>query len=636
MKRNLDIIIIILIGFGLRFTISVTHSYSNDELSAIKRLEYTNFSDLIEHGVKTGDMHPAGVQVFMKAWSAIGGLNEGWMRFPFVLCGVLSIWVIFLIGNRWLNRSVGLIAAMFLSLLYFPIMNSEFARPYSPALLFSLLSAYFYLKLLFSNERTYRDAVFLGLSVVAAMYCHYFALLFVGWLCLSGLIFLKRSHLTYFLTAAVIVILLYAPHIPITQYHLGVGGLQWLGPPNNLWLLDFLFYAFNASVLLLSVILAFLLLSIVMRDETIEQKNPRVYALFAIWFFGIYLIGHIFSLYSTPVLKFPVMLFAFPFLLLLLAGVLSRFRFQKFLLFVLMITTGASTIVEKDLYGNMHYELFKEVAQKIVKWNKAFGEDDIVTIYNINNPDYMNFYANQWGDTIDFDIDELEFGDAPKVRNHLMKTKKPYCIVGYSARLTLHQVFECCREFYPFIVDYKKYNNAAVFLLSRYPNDENYTLKNELIQKFEPGKNMDGWEYEETGLQIWTDTILNESKPAYVLEGERIYGPTLKIRAGEIANYEEKYMKIIVEGQIPVDGQLTASVSAERDGQAIYNRDEVFWLGFDVEEMLYETGTGYFAFRIPDFIAPDDVLKISFWNRNAEVPVYLFKAQLKSIENVWN
>ena len=157
LKRNIDIIIILLIGFALRFTISFTHSYSNDELSAINRLQYDNFGELIEFGVKTGDMHPAGVQVFMKMWSKIAGVNELGMRFPFVICGTLSILLIFLIGKKWINRQTGLIAAVLLSLLYFPIMNSEFARPYSPGLMFSLLTAWFYLKLLFDEKKKWKD-----------------------------------------------------------------------------------------------------------------------------------------------------------------------------------------------------------------------------------------------------------------------------------------------------------------------------------------------------------------------------------------------------------------------------------------------------------------------------------------------
>src|SRR5688572_14949900 len=96
LKRNIDLILILLIGFALRFSVSITHSYTNDELSAINRLRYDSFSELIDKGVKSGDMHPAGVQVFEKIWASLFGTSELALRLPFVLCGVASIAVIFL------------------------------------------------------------------------------------------------------------------------------------------------------------------------------------------------------------------------------------------------------------------------------------------------------------------------------------------------------------------------------------------------------------------------------------------------------------------------------------------------------------------------------------------------------------
>lgn len=151
-KHNIDILVLVVLGFVLRFTISFTHSYSNDELSAISRLRYTNFSDLIEFGVKQGDMHPAGIQVFMKAWASVAGTSEIAMRFPFVLGGTFSIFLLFLIGKEWFNRNVGLVAAGLLTFLYFPILNAEFARPYSLGLLISLTVAYFYGKVLLGRR----------------------------------------------------------------------------------------------------------------------------------------------------------------------------------------------------------------------------------------------------------------------------------------------------------------------------------------------------------------------------------------------------------------------------------------------------------------------------------------------------
>ena len=635
-KRNIDIIIILIVGFALRFSISFTHSYSNDELSAINRLQFTSFSELIDQGVMKGDMHPAGIQVFMKAWSYVGGVNEIGMRFPFVLCGTASILLVFLIGLRWVNRSAGLIAAALLALLYFPIMNSEFARPYSPGLLFSLLSAFFYLRLLFSSTAKWRDAILLGVSMAAAMYIHYFAFMFIVWLGVSGLVFVKKTNIWMIISAGILAIILFVPHIEITQYHLGVGGLQWLAPPDADWLVQFLFHAFNESWWLISFLAAAIFLTFVLNGEAVVQ-NKKAVLLFCIWFFGIYMVGHIFSEMSTPVLKFPVMLFAMPFFLLLIGGILSKFRFQNSLLAVLMLLTALSTIRGKALFGNMHYELFREVAVDLVKWNEQYGADNVYTVYNLNNPNYMNFYAEQLGDAVDFDWDVLEFGDAFAVREDLIQRNEPFCVVGYSARLTLPQVFETCKEFYPFILDYKKYNNSAVFLLSK-KGPALHGQNRALLTQFRPGL-PNSWTY--NPFKINLDTIPTNFYPdtlshVYLLDSQNIYGPDFEFRIGEIENHLSKYIKVEVQAEIEAGGQLTAAVSGTRDGQQLMNRDEVFWLGTDLERMIETTGTSYFTFSIPAFIEPDDILKISCWNRDGNKIIKIRSIKVWVYDNIWN
>jgi Dolichyl-phosphate-mannose-protein mannosyltransferase len=647
LKRNLDIIIILVIGFALRFTISFTHSYSNDELSAINRLQYDNFSDLIEFGVKTGDMHPAGVQVFMKAWSQIAGVDELGMRFPFVLCGTFSILLLFLIGNKWVNRPTGLISAILLALLYFPIMNSEFARPYSPGLMFSLLAAWFYLKILFDEKKKYKDAIFLGLSVAGAMYTHHFAFMFVGWLGISGLLYLKRNNFKQIILAAILASVLYLAHLSITQYQLGVGGLQWLGKPDANWLFQFISHVFNDSWIVMSVLVIFAVLAIFFKEK-INASNKKVLILSAIWFFGIYIVAHLYSQFNTPILKFPVMLFALPFLFILISFGLSRFKYQGVLFSVLMLVIATSTTREKDLFGNMHYELFEEVAEDIVRWNEDYGEENIYTVYNINNPNYMNFYANQWDKNIEFDWDVIEFGDSDSLRKDLKNRKERYCIVGYSARITSPQFLETCKEYYPNILEYKKYNNSAVFLLSK-NQPARLTQKKARFAYCSVDKNED-WNFDRT--QIKYDSIVKniydpifdtlvgirvESKGKFiVLENEAEYGPLFEFSLNLIDNPFEKYIKVSVKANIEMAAQLTVFVSATRNGELLTYRDEPYWQGRDIEQLLESGSNGYFVFKIPNFLKDDDVLKIGLWNRNPRGKILVKWILIEVYDNIWN
>ncbi|NOQ71697.1 MAG: hypothetical protein GQ574_06835 [Crocinitomix sp.] len=628
-KRNIDIILILLVGFTLRFTISFTHSYSNDELSAVSRLRYTNFSDLLEFGVQNDDMHPAGVQVFMKAWSMVAGKSEIAMRFPFVLFGTAAILVLFLIGKQWFNRKVGLLAAGLLAVLYFPIMNSEFARPYSPGLLISLLVGLYFFRVLFNQEKKWRDAILLGLLFAAGMYTHYFTFLFVGFIGFTGLFFLNKANIKYYAVAGLLGILLFLPHYSITQYHLSVGGLQWLAPPDADWLLQFLYHAFNDSWIIVVCLAIALGIGFFLKTDR-APFSKRNLALPILWFFGIYLVGHILSYVSTPILKFPVMLFAFPFFLLLIAVVLSKIPKTNILLVALMTICLGSTLVEKDLYGNAHYALFKEPGIKIADWNKEFGAENIYTVYNLNNSNYINFYVDEWGgDSIDFDWINLEFDDDYKLRKELLVRDEEYCVIGFSSRLTLVNLFETVKEFYPTVVDYEQYNNGSVFLMKR--GDYDNPARVEKIARFDL--------FGTTGFTYNLDKINGESKSdfCYVLDSSNQYGPTYLFQKKELKGIDHYYLKVDVTTDLIQGDKLTVALTGERNGETITHRGENMWIGHDLEDMILssKSNSGYFAFKIPPYILPMDNLKISLWNRGG-TSIRIQSIQVSMIENIWN
>ncbi len=634
LKRNIDIALILSIGFILRFSVSITHSYSNDELSAISRLRFDNLSDLVEFGVMKGDMHPAGVQFFMKFWGALFGKNEMVMRFPFVLFGTASIFVLFLIGKNWFNRKTGLIAASFLAVLYFPIMNSEFARPYSPGLLLILLIGYFIYKVLFDDHKKEKtkqqklvNSFTLGLLFALAMYTHYFAFLCVGFIGISGILFLNSKNWMYYILAGVLGIILFLPHVGVTYYHLNVGGLQWLGAPENNWLFLFLFHAFNESYLLVVPLLLFTGFFIIKKNEYSEKLDKKAITLLTIWFFGVYLLGHILSLISTPVLKFPVMLFTFPFFLLLVSIVLAKAKNELWVIIPIILLGSSSTVIEKDLYGNRHFALFKEVGQKINKWNEVYGAENIYTIYNLNNPNYMNFYAEEWGgDSIKFDLHELEFDGDFIIHEKLQEASQEYCIIGYSARTTVLQIFETVREFYPLVIDFEQYNNGAVFLMKK--GAKKSFGKTKLIADFNPSTGVDSsWSFNSNYL----------SKTAYLLDEENKYGPDFKFNLKDHQIGDKDYIKIVVNATILEGGLLTAAISGERNGKLIQHRNENFWMGRDLEHMINysESNEGFFAFKIPAYILQTDQLKISLWNRG-ESKINIHGIQIFMIENHWN
>lgn len=625
----------------LRFTISFTHSYSSDELSAVTRLKIDGLSNILEKGVKTGDMHPAGVQLFEEFWSSFFGTTELALRFPFVIMGVLSIWLTFLLGKTYLNKNVGIITAALLTITYFPIIHSELARPYSPGLLFALMVAWFWLQLIKPTEKgafrqaqrpskRWLNAIGLGTSFALAMYTHYFAFMFVGFIGLTGLIFIKKETLLPYLSAGLLGILLFLPHLQITIYHLTIdGGLGWLGRPDNTWLFQFIFHAFNESWYLILAIVGFIIIALRQTTTYFIEGSKKYILIFGIWFFGIYVIGHIFSLTSSPILKFPVMLFPLPFLFLLIGQFFSKFEKKPFNIVFggILIMGTLSTVIEKDLYGNKHFGVFKELVEPMTEWRTKYGEENIVTYMNVSNPSYLNYYAIPLGDSLTFNQDQIEFGGDISIREELLKSDKPYCIVGYSARLTLPQVYETCKEFYPVVLAYKKLNNCAVFLLAK-KGESVYTPKSKLIAEFTSQKSSN-WKFNED--QIFKDF--------YVSDSTNVYGPDYIFKPGIIDVDFDYYLKLKVIAEANINSQMTITLTATRNGEAVTNDNgENLWEGHDLETMFnYPTNNnvGYFTLGLPKQIKATDDVQISLWNRNGK-PVKIKSVRIEAIENIWN
>ena len=127
-------------------------SLSNDELSALSRLQYNSLSDVISIGVQKLDFHPAGIQIFLFYWIKIAQSSEFLIRLPFALSGGISVWLIYSIGKHWFSKQTGILAAILLCFLEFPLLYSQLARPYSFGLFFTLLGSYLWTQIVFQKN----------------------------------------------------------------------------------------------------------------------------------------------------------------------------------------------------------------------------------------------------------------------------------------------------------------------------------------------------------------------------------------------------------------------------------------------------------------------------------------------------
>ena len=326
-SEELLLLLIIFLAAVFRLILYGSFSYSNDELSAIIRASYPSFQELVDKGFYV-DGHPGGIQVLIFYWMKMFGNSPAALRLPFVIMGIFAVWMSYILSKRWFNKATGIYVMSFVAFLQFPVLFSQIARPYGPGLLFSLLMTYTWTLLLFplkEEKRTKRIfKVFLyGVSFALCMYTHYFCFLLGIILAGIGLFYLSKINRYYYFASLLIASLLFSPHIRITLNHLSIKGVgEWLAKPDSYWLWNHVRYIFNTSAFTLTITLLVSVLTIILNRKNLKFNKFHLFA--TILFLAPFLIGFVYSVFINPVLQNSVLIFSFPFLIILLFSLQTR------------------------------------------------------------------------------------------------------------------------------------------------------------------------------------------------------------------------------------------------------------------------------------------------------------------------
>ena len=351
--------------------------FMHDEFSAFTRLHYDSFLDLIRDGVAP-DAHPAGVQVFLYYWVKIVGWNAFWVKLPFALMGIGSVYLIYIIGRQWFNRTVGLLSAAFFGVSEFTIFYSQLARPYSAGLFFVLLQVYFWNRVLFDTKKptTWLWVGFALSSWLAAM-MHAFSIAQAGLVFLTGLFFVTKERRKGYWLSGLAALALFSPNLPIFYRQLflngGVGG--WLSAPKSTFLLDFLEYTMNYDYLFIFATGIIIILPFILGKW--EKGKAAMRWVGGAWFAIIFGLAFIYSLVREPIIQFSTLLFCYPFLLIVLFSFhksRTMSTLQKAITVAALLFVGIVSLINtRDYYHNMYHQGYDGIAANMRVDNASYG-----------------------------------------------------------------------------------------------------------------------------------------------------------------------------------------------------------------------------------------------------------------------
>ena len=213
-NKLLILFAILLIGFFLRVYDLANESIWYDEADSIL-LANLNLSQIFLYPTNTPPLY----YIILHWWINLFGDSEFSIRFPSVIFGCLSIFMIYKVGNKIFDKDVGILSSLLLGLSVFHIHYSQEARAYSLSVLLTLLSIFFLIKLL----RRSSSKVLFGyiLSSTLLIYSHIYGLFIIisqNIYIISVLLVSKETYklkLKRWILIQIILIILFIPWINI-------------------------------------------------------------------------------------------------------------------------------------------------------------------------------------------------------------------------------------------------------------------------------------------------------------------------------------------------------------------------------------------------------------------------------------
>jgi len=584
------------VAIGLRLYRIGALSLSNDELSALYRLRFEDFATLIKQGVKP-DGHPAGVQVFLYYWTRWMGVSEWALRLPFLGMSLAAVWLGFKLAQKWFNPTVGILFASYLAASEYMIMHSLTIRPYISGLFFALSMVVCWSSIV--NKawvvHWYHWIGYVAMSVLCC-YNHYFSLLLVFWVNVSGWLLVETKYRKSYLWATLAIGVLYLPHLPIFWAQLQTGGIGgWLAAPGVDFIVRYIKFTLHYSWPLYLATLSIVIWSL-FHYRYAATKRIRISLVFISWFVLSFGVGYAYALWVAPVLHFGVLFFSFPFLLL---GLLGSFPTLNGVRRELIISLWLITLVFTLILDRKHYEIFydrgaKAMVADMTTWRKQKGQDQVNTIGIAHAPFYLNYYLQS---------DTLDLYDLPapdRLVEWLATRKGQHLALGWVSKMFPLTYLGLMQLYYPYLHHITYKSVSEWMLLSKIPT-EAYVSEEDTLQRT--------WRIEQSSMD-WENVVSLED----TLSG--VFGPTFSTSAANM--FPSSYNWITTCSQITLIDTSSATpqlvIAFEQEGQ------NVFWRGIPFEFSAFSQPSRRIAYWgerlrfIPLRLTEDMTFKVFIWN----------------------
>lgn len=196
----------------------------------------TSLLSIIQSGINN-DVHPPLYYLLLHFWMLLFGQSEAAIRSLSACFGIISVYLLYKVGRELFDHKVGLVASFLLAISAFAIYYSQEARQYSLLLLLTLLSFFFFIKILGADKPRKTYIFFYSLANILLCYTHIFGLFAIGSQVLYFLLFRSRyakAQLAFW-TAQTVTLVSFSPWIFVlvtSTFRETVHTLDWIPEPS--------------------------------------------------------------------------------------------------------------------------------------------------------------------------------------------------------------------------------------------------------------------------------------------------------------------------------------------------------------------------------------------------------------------
>jgi hypothetical protein len=460
-SQYLVVLIVLVCGVILRFWEAGNLPLTYDEYSSLFRVMKDSFREVLDHGIRT-DAHPALHHSFLFIYHKIAGISPLVLKLPYLIFGVLSVWLTFLCGKRYFGFNSGIIAMAFVAVMQFPIMHSQIARPYSPGLLFVLLTIYFTSDFKRENAR-WRSVLWLAAALALSAYTHHLAALVAALSYLAGYIIVSSSSRRYYALSGILAILFYLPHLPVTLDQLSMKGIGTVLPDADLWFFVHHFsYIFHFSWLFFGLFLLLVALSV----ANLKSIAGRSFYYMLILWSGTFVISYVYSLNVGAVVQDRVFLFVLPPMLFMACSGMQKINHVRLLpVLALVLLVGGGTLV----FSRNHYTLFYNSGfDDVAAVAAEYSEDDLrIVSYHPPILDYQErvIQNRSLGNVM---VPDSSWTMRDYIRQ-IQSSSAEAAFYGWTTQYYIPppEVFPTLLRKYPGLWDYESFSHGEMFQLSK-------------------------------------------------------------------------------------------------------------------------------------------------------------------------